>query len=118
MELIKQGTPLEFKFEDATFLVKKIASAGDRIALTMGGAASADGSTYTQAAYCKKLAELMVVGWRNVQIDGKEAPYSFELFESSFPFTPGNNVFLALFKFISENTDILPKETADALKNA
>lgn len=118
MELFKPQAPLEFKFEDVTFLVKARAVDADRLEVWGSGEVDNGRIVSRRAEFVKALIRCFVLDWRGVTIDGKPAPYSVELFFKAFPSGEAGapNVFLAISDFILSNTDIFKKDEAE--KNA
>jgi len=97
--------PLEFKYEDATFFVKPVATEEDRMVVSLSGLSDGGSVRFSKPDYCKAIIGCMVTGWKGVTEGGKEVPYSFDLL-SDFPHVEGKNVYLELGAFIIENTDI------------
>ena len=116
MELVKHSQPLEFKYEDIVFLVKKHANAEDKMEVALSGKRDGNDIFWTRAEYCKTIIRRMVLGWKGVTQDGKEVPYSFDAL-CELPHVEGRNVFLALGEFVMEHTDIRNSKAKD-LKNA
>jgi hypothetical protein len=117
MELRKNHQkPLEFKYEDVTFLVKPRASEEDRMLVMLLGEQLPDGNVkFSRPDFCRLVVERMVVGWEGVTRDGKPMPYSFTAL-SEFPRIEGKNVYLEVGAFILQQTDIQKSEAE--LKNA
>jgi len=113
MELVRQSEPLEFKYEDVTFLIKRQATDADK-AEVLFAATSADGKRLTvpAAEFYRALVRCFVVGWRGVTENGKEAQYSFESFIKSFPVAKGRgeSVLIKLGQFITEHTDVFKED--------
>ena len=116
MELIKGGEPLEFKYKDVTFYVKRHSVESD--ALEAWGAASMDPTgalVAPRAEYVKALVRCFVLGWKGVTRDGKEVPYSLGAFYNEFPRQEGGgepSIFVQLASFILEKTDFQKEDTA------
>lgn len=102
MELVKEQAeqPLEFKYQDAVFLVKRHATGYDRFVVV---------TSEKSRDFLEETIRRMVVGWRNVTMDGKPVPYSFDALKL-FPHSARENVFVLLADFIHQHTDILKKE--------
>lgn len=98
MELAKtvDAPPLEFHYADSVLLVKPHANEEDRMALALSKAGP---------DRCRAICRAMVIGWRNVKRDGRDAPFDFEDL-ANFPRLEGKNLFLELGAFIIERTDL------------
>jgi hypothetical protein len=114
IELKKQGEPLRFQYsDDVVFLIKPNATAYDIWQMRHVGIMGEDGAVKIRRG---ELAELVIsnfiIGWEGVNIDGKPAPYSWELFTRAFPRNNKRDVFLELENFVLEKTDIVVTDVA------
>lgn len=116
MELVKKSEPLEFKHEDVIFLVKAVASDGDRMDVKLAGKWDRTSYVFSPPEFNRALVRRMVIGWKNVTVEGKEVPYSFELLDNYFPITGKESIFALLGNFIEEKTGIFKKD--EIRKNA
>lgn len=116
MEISKGGEPLEFRYKDVTFFIKRHAVESD--ALEAWGAASIDPAgalVAPRAEYVKALIRCFVLGWKGVTRDGKEVPYSLDAFYHGFPRQSGGSepsVFVQIANFILEKTDFQKEDVA------
>lgn len=105
MELIEPSKPLEFIFKDVTFYVKPLCSAGDKAEILLIGENQGRGQVrVSAAAYVQTVLRRMILGWKGVTRQGREVPYSWEVFDQYFP--KEDIVVLPLFNFIIEKTDV------------
>lgn len=116
MELVRPEKPLEFQYEDVTFLVKAKASAGDRMDVKTSGRWDKGGYHFSTPEFNRAIIRRMVLGWRGVTLDGKDVPYAFETMDNYFPITGDEDVYNALGVFIVEKTGILKQDNVQ--KNA
>lgn len=121
MELIKQKL-VEFQYKDVTFFVKTRASEGDSFSVkntNVGSLIVKEGKLIREAdmvLWGKLLVRLFVVKWKGVTEEGKEVPYSYDVFESSFPADEEDVLWNKIVNFIISNVDIFSKAAA-ILKN-
>lgn len=119
MELMSKPQTVKCQYKDVTFLVKSRATAYDKFLISMSPAGEVKGNEVkftNRIAFFRVLVERFVVGWEGVTLDGKPAPYSFELLESSFPSSADDDVFIRLGSFVIENTDVFKRDAE--IKNA
>jgi hypothetical protein len=117
VELLKTDSrPLEFQFEDVTFLVKPHATVRDHLELIDTFGVDGKGMITTQSSKLYRfLIRQFVMDWRGVTQNGKSVPYSYETFENDFPIDAKGSLCALLGAFIMQNTGLLPK--ADEGKN-
>ena len=112
MELMKADKPLEFKKGEVTFFIKPKASEHDVFNTIMSGEMKADGTvTVKRMDFNDCVLRHFIIGWEGVTVEGKEVPYSWEMFVSGWPKQDEGNIFVDLVNFIFEKTDYHKKDS-------
>jgi hypothetical protein len=106
MELLKSREPLRFKHKDVTFLIKPIATVGDRLEIQLIGELIGDKIRFDKAEFSKVMIRNFVIGWEGVTEDGEPVPWSVDTFMTRFP---DQDTGSELLDFIRQNTDIFRK---------
>lgn len=112
MELIKPKPPLEFKYKDCVFIVKAQSSDADKMEVLAAGSGEGNRVSIPRAEFYRALIRCFVINWKGVTSEGKEVPYSFEVFMKFFPVHhgKGSSVVIELGDFIVEHTDIFKRD--------
>jgi hypothetical protein len=118
MELLKlDERPVEYKWEDVTFVVKKTYSTADKFAVDTAGQLLESGKiSFKPWELYKVLIRTFVIGWKGVTENGKEVPWDYDVFMSRFP-VKNRDVVMLLGLFISEQINIFGEEVPSQLKN-
>jgi hypothetical protein len=118
MELLKlDERPVEYKWEDVTFVVKKTLSPEDKFAIDTAGQLMENGKvSFKPWELYKVLIRTFVVSWKGVTEDGKEIPWDYTIFMSRFP-VKDKDIVMLLGLFISEQVNIFGSEATGQLKN-
>jgi hypothetical protein len=107
MEIMKKELA-DFAFQDIVFHVRTRATVGDKLALEkLSAEAINDIHNGALPKMGREVVRIFVDGWTGVTVDGKPAPYSYELLESGLPADIADELMPALCRFVAANVDIL-----------
>ena len=109
MELLKQEIA-EFKFRDVVFKVRTKATIADALLMNylLENCRTKEGAMDSG----KELPRLFIVGWEGVKRCGEPVPFDYDLIYSEFPAEMCNEMIPALYKFVTENVDVLKAASA------
>ena len=118
MKLAPNAVPLEFVYEDGVvFLIKPHATQYDVFQMSMTGEVKGGVLKMSASSYFETALKQFILGWQGVEDEnGKPVAYSWDTFISRFPRNPNRDVFLELWKFIQEKTDLVIKPENIAAK--